>query len=232
MPLTRKQQISIIIPIVAGIIAIFVIVGSGYFSSTLPYPTEKSGGPVMGTGYSCGGSPTPISVVYAQGFANITRVYPDKLPGFFEFVLRPNSTGNITMLYNFGGNNSTVGNGVIASGRGTTQYVLANVYQRNMSGYFGNVDITKVTDDAGNKTENDALVYLSRNNIQGMSVYPSSISNVTNSVVKVTYTVKTDDTVKEGTYLLGLNICPGELVTIGNEQTKMPLPWDNFSGWY
>lgn len=235
MHLTRKQQITIIVPIAAAIVVGFVLFSAGLlFPSALPqtpYTTENDIA-VMGTGRSYGASPIPVSVIDSQGFTNSTKVYHDKLPGLFEFVLKPNSSGNITMLYDFSQNTSTTGNDGLFDfffGRkGTPQYVLANIYHQNMSDYFGNVDISQVTGNSTTNNDNNSnLVFLSRNSIQGMSVYPSNISNVTDRVVKVTYTVKTDDSVKEGTYLLELNIYPGELVTIGNAPAKMPLPWDN-----
>lgn len=226
MHLTRKQQLSIIVSgVVLGAVVIFATINSGYLRQTVPISTQ-----VMGYGFSCGGSRIPISVLGAQGFTNVTRPLSDKLPGFFEFVLPANSVGNITMLYDFSQENPSNAS-PLNFNKGTTQDVLSNTYHQSMADYFGHVEISKVNDKATNKTS-ESIVYLSSESIKGMRIVPSSMSNVTDSVVKVIYTVKTDADAMQGTYLLGLKICPGELVTIGSEPTQMQLPWSNFTGWY
>lgn len=221
----RKVQAIFIAAIVVAIFSISAAITTYAYSSQVLIPH------VLGTGNSCGAYGVPVSVVDANGFSHMSRLYRNQ-SGFFEFVIKPNETGYITMAYDFGNVNPPIYflRNLIPS---STQSVLTNEFHTTMSQYFGSQEIRRLD---YNNTENlgteDALIYIPSARDVGLDIDASNIENVTQSIVKVTYAIHADPSAERGTYLLDLKICPGELLTVGDEPHQGPLPWDEREGHY
>jgi hypothetical protein len=170
---------------------------------------------IMQPGAPCHGS--VVSTVYNEsGFTYYHRLHII-YPAFFEFVLKPNSTGYITMLYDFTNFwHGTNGEGVPANGLGTIQNVLANY---PLSKFASNVPVHKVEDYSWS-TQHTPEYY-------GLDIHPTRIINMTDSLLAITYAITDTHAQKGTTYLVNFDICPGELVTIGDSPRQEPLPFNN-----
>ncbi|MDE1813568.1 MAG: hypothetical protein KGI05_02780 [Thaumarchaeota archaeon] len=168
--------------------------------------------------WTCGGGRKIATFVDTGGFINITKANePEKgLPvdwkDFFDFVLKPNSTGYINMSFEFIGEGYDIGN---TSFNGTIQSVLGS---------------TITVSDLFNKTAIYTLdePYSSPHmeNLDGISIFATNIDNVTNHTLRLTYVIKIDPSAKEGTYGLGIPYtCPIELLTVGDKPYTGPIPW-------
>lgn len=123
--------------------------------------------------------------------------------GLYDFVLKPNSTGHITMGYDF---------------REYTTDDVMKRYHTTLSDAFGTKDLWKL--------DGSGLVHLPAEKT-GIRAYASNIVNMTDHAIMVTYTIKANASAENGTYLIPLfQTCPGELVTIGERPYEGPLPWD------
>ena len=167
--------------------------------------------------WTCGAGMKIATFVDTSGFVNITKANePDKgLPldwnDFFDFVSKPNSTGYITMSFEFIGEGYNVNNvpfdGTIQSSIGSDRGTI--------SGFFNKTVIYTLDDPAPHK-----------NNLDGISIFATNIENVTDHTLRLTYVIKISPSAKEGTY--GLEIpytCPIELLTVGNHSYTGPIPW-------
>jgi hypothetical protein len=159
--------------------------------------------------HSCGGISTRYaSITGFTGFPACIQMYdsdPSSLtPATYDLVLAPNSTGYITIVYDFGSNDLPP------------------------KDYFANViksDIHRLTDDG------NGLEYLPANQTS-ISAFVD-LENVTYTgakTVKLTYTVETKATKPEEvghTYYFGVfEACGGEFVTIGAKPYSGRLPLD------
>lgn len=169
---------------------------------------------------TCGGSSYVATFVDTGGFANITRANepekgsPSSWTNFFDFVLKPNSTGYIDMSFEFGGENYNIGN---TSFSGTTQSSLWILNHNTISDLFNKTAIY---------TLDEPYTSPHMDNLNGISIFTINIDNVTNHTLRLTYVIKIDPSAKEGTY--GLHIpytCPIELLTVGEKPYTGSIPW-------
>ena len=63
-------------------------------------------------------------------------------------------------------------------------------------------------------------------NLNGITIFPTNVDNVTNHTLRLTYVIKIDSSAKEGTYGLGIPYtCPIELLTVGDKPYMGHIPW-------
>lgn len=169
--------------------------------------------------WTCGAGTKIATFVDTSGFVNITKAnepnrgLPADWNDFFDFVLKPNSTGYINMSFGFVGNNYDVDN---VPFNGTTQSSIALLHNTTISDLFNNTEIYTLDEPQSPHI----------NNLDGIHIFTTNIENVTNHTLRLTYVVKVDSDAKEGTY--GLSIpytCPLELLTVGGHSYTGSVPW-------
>jgi hypothetical protein len=159
--------------------------------------------------HSCPGIATSYAAITdASGFPACVQMYdsdPRSIsPTTYDFVLKPNSTGYLTLVYDFGSNE-----------------VLPKEYFADIT----KSDIYRLSDDG------NSLQYLAENQTS-ISAFVA-LENITYTgvkTVKLTYTVETKFTKPEEvghTYYFSVyEACEGEFVTIGEKPYSGRLPWD------
>lgn len=164
--------------------------------------------------YGCGSVADISTFVDATGFVDIAKVYRGKLP-FYDFVLRPGDVGQIIMDYKFSSQN--ICNNGSCKRQNSTQDILTYDDFTTFEKYFGRkIDIQKVN-------QTFPLTYYNSSDIQ----LNHQAVNLTDSVVRITYDIRLDDTAQKGPYLLDfINTCPGILLTVGDRPYQGSLPWD------
>lgn len=151
-----------------------------------------------------------VAITGIDGFPACVQMYgsngePSRYSGTYDFVLRPNSTGYITVVYDFGAN----------------ELPTAGFFKELME----ESDIHRLSGDGS------SWIFLPANQTSlTVSVPPENVTKVNQSTLKVTYTVKTENTKQEeigDTYLVNIyQVCTGELITIGEEPYVGRLPLD------
>ncbi len=168
--------------------------------------------------WTCGAGMKIATFVDTSGFVNITKANepgigsPADWNDFFNFILKPNSTGYIDMSFEFIGNEYSIDN---VSFKGTTQRSIQLLQGSTILDYFNKTAIYTLDDPTPHK-----------NNLDGISIFATNIENVTDHTLRLTYVIKIAPSAKEGTY--GLEIpytCPIELLTVGNHSYTGPIPW-------
>lgn len=151
------------------------------------------------------------SIIDASGFVTIDTIYKNtpklvlgqritgETAGLYNFVLKPGSTGYVTLVYEF---------------VDKAQNVLSGY--NNFYDFIGPQQISKLsefsTDYNGSK----------------ISMKVANIKTLDEHSIAVTYSVSTDMSVDEGPYLMRLwQTCPGEILTVGTKPYAGPFPWDN-----
>lgn len=170
--------------------------------------------------WTCGAGTKIATFVDTSGFVNITKANePNKgLPSdwndFFDFVLKPNSTGYIDMSFEFFGESYGVDNkqynGSIQSSIGLlSQYgTISNAFNKTAIYTLDNPNVSHTS------------------NLNGIHIFTINTENVTNHTLKITYVIKVDSSAKEGTYGIGIPYtCPLELLTIGDHSYTGSMPW-------
>ncbi|MDH2907980.1 MAG: hypothetical protein PXX83_07805 [Candidatus Nitrosotalea sp.] len=170
--------------------------------------------------WTCGSGQKIATFVDTGGFVNITKAnepgkgLPSDWNDFFDFVLKPNSTGYVDMSFEFGGENYNIGN---TSFGGTTQSSLWVLNHNTISKLFNKTAIYTLDDPYSSPHIG---------NLNGISIFATNIDNVTNHTLRLTYVIKIDPSAKEGTYGLGIPYsCPIELLTVGNHSYTGSIPW-------
>lgn len=170
--------------------------------------------------WTCGGGQKIAAFVDTGGFVNITRVNePDKgspsdWNDFFDFILKPDSTGYINMSFEFGEQNYAVGNTPF---NGTTQGSIGFLNHHTISDLFNKTAIYTLDDPYSSPHIG---------NLNGISIFATNIDNVTNHTLRLTYVIKIDPSAPEGTYGLGIPYtCPIELLTVGDHSYTGSIPW-------
>jgi len=123
----------------------------------------------------------------------------------YDFVLKPNSTGYITMEYDFGTN------------------------ERPEPEFF--VELAKSSDIHRLAGDGTSWIFVPTNHTSlSVSVAPENVAIVDPTALKVTYTIETKNTKQEeigSTYLINIyQVCTGQLITIGEEPYAGRLAWD------
>lgn len=148
------------------------------------------------------------AITSIDGFPACVQMYgsngePSRYPATYDFVLRPNSTGYITVVYDFGQNE-------LPAPEFFAELVKAS-------------DIHRLSGDGS------SWIFLHANQTS-LTVSPENVTKVNPTTLRVTYTVETSDTKQEeigSTYLVNIyQVCTGELVTIGEEPYVGRLPLD------
>jgi hypothetical protein len=129
----------------------------------------------------------------------------DSHPTTYDFVLRPNSTGYISVVYDFG------------------------INELPTSEYFA--DLMKASDVHRLGSDGNSWIFLPANQTSlTVSVAPDNITKVNPATLRVTYSIETKDTRQEeigNTYLINIyQVCTGELITIGDRPYDGRLPLD------
>ncbi len=160
--------------------------------------------------HSCPGQVAYVSIAGLDGFPACVQMYGNKNESYpfatsYDFVLRPNSTGYITLVYDFG----------------TNELPELNFFT-DLSIDF---DIYRLSADGSN------WIFVPANETSlSYFVAPENVTQVSPTTLKVTYTIETKNTMKEevgNTYLLGIyQICEGQFITIGEVPYTGRLPLD------
>jgi hypothetical protein len=142
------------------------------------------------------------------GFPACVQMYgggPSSHPATYDFVLRPNSTGYITVVYDFGQNE------LPSPGSFSNPAKSSGIHRLSGDG--------------------SSWIFLPANQTSlTASVAPENVTSIYPSTLKVTYTIETRDTRQEevgNTYLFNIfQVCTGELITIGDKPYTGKLPLD------
>lgn len=169
----------------------------------------------------CGGLPIISSIVDESGFVNIAKPFDD-YNAFREFIIKPSSTGLLTMTYDFGNLNKEV-----------ARSTVDGIYHKNL--LTGSIGIYTINPDPSSIDKGNSLVRLQDEKTEGLSVQPIQVTNETASKVKVVYEIKTNNSAAEGkSYIFTLfHVCrPGEMLTVGEKPHEGSLQaWDKAT-WY
>lgn len=132
-------------------------------------------------------------------------------PGIYQFVLAPGSTGSITMIYrDFCG--------------GDLKYP-DDISSEALLEFFNS---TNTTTDGLYKLGNNmvGVLHLPPSATKDIAIYVSSIVRENNDRVKVVYTASATDSADTGTYVMNIYaVCPGEILTIGENAYLGSIPW-------
>ncbi|MGI0087846.1 MAG: hypothetical protein ACREBI_07775 [Nitrosotalea sp.] len=168
--------------------------------------------------WTCGAGRKIATFVDTRGFINITKAneyaggLPVDLNDFFDFILKPNSTGYINMSFEFIGENHYVNN---VPFNGTIQFSISS-QQSTISDLFNKTAIYTLDDPYSPHASN----------LDGIRIFTTNIENVTNHTLRLTYVIKIDSSAKEGTYGIGIPYtCPIELLTVGDHPYTGSIPW-------
>jgi hypothetical protein len=150
------------------------------------------------------------SIMDAGGFMTIDTIYKDtpklilgqrisgETAGLYNFVLKPGSTGYITLVYEFAD---------------ITQTVLSNY--SNFYDFIGPQRISKLSEFPNDYSSSRIILKI------------SDIKNLDEHSIAVTFSVAADISADEGPYLMRLwQTCPGEVLTVGTKPHTGPFPWD------
>lgn len=155
--------------------------------------------------------PGTASVEDSRGFVTVAS---GPLQGKYEFVLKPGSTGYITMRYNFCPDIMT---SIISKPSFTTLQDLTQFLNSTRLQYDG---LYRFLDDKGQ------TVITPPGGTVGVSVYVSEISKLSQDSVRVTYTLNADRTAERGIYLMKLYLsCPGGILTVGEDPIADHMAW-------
>lgn len=218
--------------IALGAIATFLILALVYFGSSEisvnpPFPNDGEDGAIDirsvndcgqrlyiptpgGKFHSCPGQSAYVSITGIEGFPACVQMYGNKNESYpfatsYDFVLKPNSTGYITLVYDFGAN----------------ELPEPNFFTDLHIAY----DIHRLNDDGSN------WIFVPANQTS-LSYYvaPENVTTASPTSLKVTYTIETKNTKKDevgNTYHIGIyQICEGQFITIGEVPYTGRLPLD------
>lgn len=162
--------------------------------------------PTKGKVLHCPARFTSASVIEYGGFAACTEIYKSSTPGIpmiHEYVLKPNSTGYLTMTYDFGSNDLEIPDFITKK-----------------------MELHKVTPDILDAS----LTYIPANMTNIRVFAPeSNITRINEKMLMVTYTLSAQNVSlsEEGTYLIPIfQTCLGMLLTVGDQPYSGRLPWD------
>lgn len=186
-------------PIIIAIVAVAIIAIIAFSAFALSQTTAS--------GYTCPAQVVTSSVVDAQGFAgNIERNNgPNAL---HELVLPPGSKGSLSIVYEPLTNATTV------------QETIMNLYHAAPSDYFKPIETLNKVNGKNPPTAMSAEKI-------GVKIIPTGTEQMEQGSLKVHYKITIDNSAEKGTYLAGFwQMCPGELITVGESQYSSSLPWD------
>jgi len=180
--------------------------------------------PKFGVDQRCQSNNEWATIVDERGFVGIKPyqgapalqenvMTPGRKPGLYEFVLAPNSTANITMIYD------------------TCEQQSKATFGNNISKFFESFDSRKAglyKFDSNEQSESfltGQAIGPSGNDTGGVAVYPSAIKQENEHRVVVTYTITAESKTVSGDYIMTLyHTCPGQLLTIGNKPHQGDIP--------
>lgn len=164
--------------------------------------------------------------VAIRPFQNATNLEPntqtpDRKPGLYEFVLAPNSTGHITMVYDSCSANTfnqEFGNNINDT---STFFKSFDTRLHGLAKFDSN--------EQSESFKTGQAIRLSPNETGGVMVYPSEIKMGDNDhQLVVTYTLEANSKAQRGLYIINLfHRCPGELLTVGDKPHQGEIPWVN-----
>ncbi|MDE1728887.1 MAG: hypothetical protein KGI02_08450 [Thaumarchaeota archaeon] len=168
--------------------------------------------------YTCGAGKKIATFVDTGGFVNITKANnylggsPPDWNDFFDFVLKPNSTGYINMSFEFIGESYSIDNKPF---NGSIQSSIG--FQRStVLDFFNKTSIYTIDEPYSPHIRN----------LNGVNILATNIENVTDHTLRLTYVIKIDASAREGTYGLGIPYtCPIELLTVGDHPYTGPILW-------
>jgi hypothetical protein len=141
------------------------------------------------------------------GFLTVVYRHGGK-PTVYDFVVRPGSQAHFTITYDYG------------SPELNAAYRIQKSYNYTLNYIFGSAVLSTVS-----KLDDGGILSSVPLNKTGIDVYPSNITALSASIIKVTYMMNTSASAG-GTYVLGLfSTCPGEMLTVGYIPYMGPLPW-------
>lgn len=160
--------------------------------------------------HSCPGQVAHVSITGVDGFPACMQMYGNKNESYpyatsYDFVLQPNSTGYLTLVYDFG----------------TNELPDANF----------SADLNKQSDIHRLSNDGSKWIFVPANQTS-LSYYvaPENVTKVNPTTLKLTYTIETKNTKKDkvgNTYHIGIyQICEGQFITIGEAPYTGRLPLD------
>jgi hypothetical protein len=137
-------------------------------------------------------------------------------PDLYEFVIAPNSTGYITMVYD------------------TCSKPITATIGSNLSQLFSSFDTRRSginkfdSDEESESFRTGQVIRLSGSDTNGLAIYPSAIKQENDHQVHVTYTIEAGSGMSQGLYIMNLyHTCPGQLLTVGYKPYEGDIPWTN-----
>jgi hypothetical protein len=165
---------------------------------------------------------------------------PGPWVGIYEFVLQPGSTGEITMVYDY-----CPSKGKILDDNSPNNITLNSIELRKLFDQFNstNHEMWRLNVDAANpdpsqqrndsigffRSEPELLTRVPPGNSSDVKIYSSEISKVNEHSIEVIYTFSASPAADEATYITAnfYKICPGEILTIGDEVNEESLVWSS-----
>lgn len=199
-------------------LTIAVIIGAsiigGIVIMSIPRGADKSSNQDLPSYF--GGPEVPSQFISAEiindaGFVDKKVLLSDARPPVHDFILRPGTTGHITIQYAFtqvAANNS--------------DFQIKDSVNNYIDNFNSNKRILRLTSGSIVDASYD------KTGIR-MSVSPSEIKYSDNGIVQLTYTIDADVSVEPGTYILETYSSPshfGQFITIGSEHYNGRMPWD------
>lgn len=189
---------------VASAVAMLIWLSAGYFAR---------GG---GSSFSCPDQVTTVSLANTKGFVTTVQHSKGETPnsGIYEFVLKPGSTGLITLNYDSPYEDMTAEER-IKSAYGKTPAEFYN----SMPPSMWNIDkeTGRVIVDRPASTEET-----------GISVHVKDVTILNDGSVQVAYAIESTSSAENTTYALVMpHTCPGEILTISEMPYQGILPWSN-----
>ncbi|AIF85043.1 hypothetical protein NTE_03008 [Candidatus Nitrososphaera evergladensis SR1] len=253
MSSTSSRKIKIAIPALVGglgVIIAIVFMLSFYSQNSLisnASPDQNLGGSF--TVIRCNDVLPATSILETNGFVTIkprTSATPELTPGvptsgnepgIYEFVLKPGSTGIVTMSYDFcaGKGESVVNSSDNKTTSGELKIFFDSFNSTNKgidklnAEAFSSSDNTPKDPLSSLMTKNNVLptTHISHANETGVDIRTSNITRTSDHAVKVTYVISADPSSNKATYIITnfFRTCPGELLTIGDEPNEKSAEW-------
>lgn len=152
-------------------------------------------------------------IISDSGFADKKVLLQDAKPPVHDFILRPGTTGHVTVQYNFTDDD--------ANDPGSN-FRIKDVISNYVDSFNSKGSIIRLV--SGN------LVDSNKDSV-GMRMYisPSDVNYPGHNAAQLTYTIEAEPSAERGTYTLETYASParfGQFITVGSEHYDGRMPWN------
>jgi hypothetical protein len=178
--------------------------GSGVVKPSIQDASSYFGGPEIPSQFRS------AIMVGDSGFVDKKTLLPDARPPVNDFILRPGTTGHITIQYNFTDDTNDPG----------SDFKIKDVVGNYVDGFNSKSNIIRVVSGNLIDSPNDSI---------GVRIYitPSDVNYLGHNAVQVTYTIEAGPSAEGGTYVLETYASQarfGQFITVGSEHYDDRMP--------